>query len=305
MRLHQVERGDTFSTRLLFNFISFVSGIRLPDAARIVMYDKDFYGEPMVTWTHPTMRGVSKWSVGERELMAAMTAKWNDCAFCIAAHSAIAALVLDKSVVQAALTNFREASLPDKVKAALVFLEKLALRPGEVSVEDARLLAAAGLSREEIQDAMAVMTLFVITVRCADTFNFALLNDRELEKSAKRMLAQGYAFGKAKTPPHPDHIALASALRLRVLEGPGVTYPGLRQRMAKRAAGGPAIDEPYDGLAGQIGEAAYRVTEDQVTRVVQQAGNEKAAFELITSAAVGAGLYRWDAGLAVLKEVLP
>jgi hypothetical protein len=67
MRLHEVERGETLSTRLLFNFISFVSGMRLPDAARIVMYDKDFYGDPMTARTHPTMRGISKWSVGERE----------------------------------------------------------------------------------------------------------------------------------------------------------------------------------------------------------------------------------------------
>lgn len=58
---------------------------------------------------------------------------------------------------------------------------------------------------------------------------------------------------------------------------------------------------PYDALAGQIGEAAYKVTEDQVAKVVQQAGNEKAAFELIIAAAVGAGLYRWDTGLAALK----
>lgn len=269
------------------------------------MYDKDFYGDPMTAWTHPTMRGDSKWSVGERELMAAMTAKWNECAFCIAAHSAIATLALDRSVVQATLTNFREAPLPPKLKAVLVFLEKLALRPDEVSVDDARQAADAGVGRQELEDAMAVMTLFVITVRCADTFNFALLDDKELEKSAKRMLAQGYAFGKAKTPPHPDHLALASALRQRVLEGPGVTNPGLRQRMAKRAAGGPAMEAPFDGLAYQIGRAAYKVTEEQVAQVIQQAGNEKAAFELIISAAVGAGLYRWDAGLAVLKEVLP
>jgi hypothetical protein len=148
---------------------------------------------------------------------------------------------------------------------------------------------------------MAVITVFSITVRCADTFNFALLNDKDLEKSARRMLAQGHAWGKAKTPPHPDHIALAENLRRRVLEGPGVTEPGLRQRMARRAAGGPAMEAPYDDVAFQIGEAAYKVTENQVAGVVRQAGNEKAAFELIIAAAVGAGLYRWDAGFAVLK----
>lgn len=303
MRLHEVDRGDTFSTRLLFNFISFVSGMRLPDAARIVIYDKDFYGEPMTAWTHPAMRGESKWSVGERELMAAMTAKWNACAFCVAAHSAIASLVFEKSVVEAALANFQEAQLPDKVKAVLVFLEKLALRPGELSERDAQLVADAGVGREEMEDAIAVMVLFSVTVRCADTFSFALLNDRELEKSAKRMLAQGYAFGKAKIPAHPDHVALADTLRRRVLEGPGITDSGLRQRMATRAGGGAPIEAPYDGLALQIGEAAYKVTEGQVSNVVRQAGSEKAAFELITSAAVGAGLYRWDTGLGVLKKI--
>lgn len=301
MRLQEVDRGERLSTRLLFNFISFVSGMRLPDAARIVMYHKDFYGDSMVAWTHPAMRGESKWSVGERELMAAMTAKWNACAFCVGAHSAIASLVLDKAVVQAALTDYKQASLSDKLKAVLGFLEKLERRPAEISANDMELVLAAGVSREEIVDAMAVLTLFSITVRCADTFNFALLNDKELEKSAKRLLSQGYAFGKAKTPPHPDHIACAQELRRHVLEGPGATYPGLRQRMAKRAARGTAIDAPYDELAAQIGEAAYKVTEDQVAKVVQQAGNEKAAFELIVAAAVGAGLYRWDAGLAALK----
>jgi len=301
MRLHEIDRGDTLSTRLLFNFISFVSGMRLPDAARIVMYHKDFYGDPITAWTHPAMRGESKWSVGERELIAAMTAKWNACTFCVGAHSAIASLVFDKAIVQAALTDYKRAPIAEKLKAVLGFLEKLELRPGEVSADDVEVVLTAGVSREEIVDALAVLTLFSITVRCADTFNFAPLKDKELEKSAKRLLAQGYAFGKAKTPPHPDHIARAQDLRRQVLEGPGVTYPGLRQRMAMRAARGAAIDPPYDELAAQIGEAAYKVTEDQVAKVVQQAGNEKAAFELIIAAAVGAGLHRWDAGLAALK----
>jgi hypothetical protein len=199
------------------------------------------------------------------------------------------------------MDNFQKAPLSNKLKTALTFLKKLALHPADVTEDDTRPVLDAGASREEIEDAMAVITVFSITVRCADTFNFALLNDKDLEKSAKRMLAQGYAWGKAKTPPHPDHIALVEDLRRRVLEGPGVTEPGLRQHMAKRAAGGAAIEAPYDDLAFQIGEAAYKVTENQVAGVVHQAGNEKAAFELIIAAAVGAGLYRWDAGFAVLK----
>src|ERR1700748_2354248 len=132
MRLQEVERGGSFGNRLLFGFISTVSGMRLPDAARIIMYHKDFYGEPMTAWTQPAMRGESKWTVGERELMAAMTAKWNACAFCVGAHSAIASLLFEKDVVQAALTDYRQAPIPDKLKAVLGFLEKLERRPGEI-----------------------------------------------------------------------------------------------------------------------------------------------------------------------------
>src|SRR5665213_3289600 len=116
MRLSKVEKGDGFFPALLIKFISMVSGMRLPDAARIVMYHQDFYGKPMANWTQAAMRGESGWSVGERELFAAMTAKWNSCAFCIQAHTAIASLAMDKTLVDAALEDFRQAKLSSKLQ---------------------------------------------------------------------------------------------------------------------------------------------------------------------------------------------
>jgi hypothetical protein len=101
----------------------------------------------------------------------------------------------------------------------------------------------------------------------------------------------------------PDHRALAEALRRRVLEGPGATRSELRQASAKRAAGGPAVKAPYDDLARQIGEAAYRVTDAQVSNVLTATGSEKAAFEIIAAAALGAGLLRWEQAMKVLDEV--
>jgi hypothetical protein len=47
MRLNEVERGDGLANRLLIKFISMISGMRLPDAARVAFYHKDFLGEPM------------------------------------------------------------------------------------------------------------------------------------------------------------------------------------------------------------------------------------------------------------------
>jgi hypothetical protein len=100
-----------------------------------------------------------------------------------------------------------------------------------------------------------------------------------------------------------DHRALAEALRRRVLEGAGETPPGLRQASAERAADGPAAEAPYDDLARQIGEAAYRVTDAQVSSVLTATGSEKATFEIIAAAALGAGLLRWEQAIKVLDEV--
>jgi hypothetical protein len=100
-----------------------------------------------------------------------------------------------------------------------------------------------------------------------------------------------------------DHQSFAEALKRRVLEGRGETETALRQCVAARAAGGPPLEQPYDDLAHHIGEAAYRVTDAQVTSVVAATGSEKAAFELIAAAATGAGLLRWQQAMSALKDL--
>jgi len=65
-----------------------------------------------------------------------------------------------------------------------------------------------------------------------------------------------------------------------------------------------ALEAPYDDLAQQIGEAAYKVTDEHVAKVVEEAGSERAAFELIVASALGAGLHRWRRGLKVLEEAM-
>jgi hypothetical protein len=105
------------------------------------------------------------------------------------------------------------------------------------------------------------------------------------------------------TTSRPDHHALAEALRRRVLDGPGKTDRIIRRAAAERAAGGPSLAAPYDDLARQIGEAAARVTDEQVASVLRAAGSEKAAFEIIAAAALGAGLLRWRQGIKALEEV--
>jgi uncharacterized peroxidase-related enzyme len=192
MRLSEIDRGDTFANRLLISFISLVSGMRLPDAARVAFYHKNFFGMPMGAWTQAAMRGPSDWSVGERELMAAMVAKWNSCDFCIGAHGAIAAKILQRPAIDAALANFRTAPISEGFKETLAFLETMTLRPTELTVESAKAVFRTGVSPQALTDAIAVATIFNIVTRYAGALDFAMPRPDEFERAANMLLKRGY-----------------------------------------------------------------------------------------------------------------
>jgi uncharacterized peroxidase-related enzyme len=192
MRLSEIDRGDTLANRLLIGFISLVSGMRLPDAARVAFYHKNFFGTPMGAWTQATMRGPSDWSVGERELMAAMVAKWNACDFCVGAHGAVAAKVLQRPAVDAALADFRAAPISERLKETLAFLQTMTLRPMQLTVEDARAVLRSGVTRQALTDAIAVAAIFNIVTRYADALDFAMPRPDEFERAANMLLKRGY-----------------------------------------------------------------------------------------------------------------
>jgi uncharacterized peroxidase-related enzyme len=193
MRLHEIERGDGVFNRLLIGFISLVSRMRLPDAARVAFYHREFFARPMGAWTQAAMRGPSTWSVSERELMAALVAKWNSCTFCVGAHGAVAAKETQRSVVVAVLADFRAAPISENLKATLAFLEILTLRPMELTADDARAVFHAGVSSEALEDAIAVCALFSIVTRYADALDFAVPTANEFDRAASMLLKRGYA----------------------------------------------------------------------------------------------------------------
>jgi uncharacterized peroxidase-related enzyme len=192
MRLPEVERGDSFIRHLLISFISTVSGMRLPDAARVAFYHKNFFGTPMGAWTQAAMRDPSMWSVGERELMAAMVAKWNSCAFCVGAHGAVAAKKMERPLVDAVLADFRSAPISEALKGALEFLEIMTLRPMELSAEHANAAIRLGVTTGALKDAIAIATLFNIITRYAVALDFAMPSAKEFDRAAAVLLKRGY-----------------------------------------------------------------------------------------------------------------
>ena len=192
MRLRILDTGHGFGTKALFALIRTVSRQPVLDVIKLVKYRADFYGEPMSKVTHEVMRGPSAWSVGDRELMAAFVAKTNQCEFCTKAHSAVAQRAYgDGKKVSALLSDLGTTVIDEPLRATLLMLGKLT-REHTVDVDDIRAVLAAGASRQQIEDALAVCFSFNVIGRLADAFAFFVPGPEAFEAGAKYLLARGY-----------------------------------------------------------------------------------------------------------------
>ena len=192
MRLPILDSGHGFGTKALFALIRAVSRQPVLDAVKLVKYRADFYGAPMGRLTHEAMRGPSAWSVGDRELMAAIVAKTNDCEWCTQAHAAVARRAYgDAAKVSAVLSDLDAAPIEEPLRATLRMLRKLT-REHRVDAADIRAVLAAGASRQQIEDALAVCFAFNTMGRLADAFGFFMPEPSAFEAGAKYLLARGY-----------------------------------------------------------------------------------------------------------------
>ena len=192
MRRDILNRGYSPGTTLLFAVIKLFSGQPLPDAAKLTFYRPGFYGAQAKAFTHETMRGPSAWSVADRELMAAYVSKVNESAFCIGAHTATARQAYqDGPKVAAVLADLESAPVEEPLGATLRMLGKLTAE-GKLSAEDVREVLAAGVSPQQVEDALAVCAAFNTTDRLADAFGFEVLSPEGFEAGAKYLLKRGY-----------------------------------------------------------------------------------------------------------------
>ncbi len=76
----------------------------------------------------------------------------------------------------------------------LGFIEKLTLRPEELTSADADAVRAAGITDEAIVDAIHVAALFSMIVRLADSLGWDVPPYESFLARADQMLATGYAL---------------------------------------------------------------------------------------------------------------
>jgi len=125
-------------------------------------------------------------------LMAAFVSKTNACVFCVGAHTATAAMAYqDEAKVQAVLSDLETAPIEEPLRTTLRLLGKLT-REHAVNADDMLAVLSAGVSREQIEDALAVCFAFNTTDRLADAFGFFVPGHKGFEAGAKFLLQRGY-----------------------------------------------------------------------------------------------------------------
>jgi uncharacterized peroxidase-related enzyme len=192
MRLVILDSGHVLRVKFLFAIIRAVSRLPVPDAIKTNRYRPDFYGLPMRVLTQEAMRGPSAWSVGDRELMGACVSKLNECEVCTKTHAGVAALAYhDEAKVSAVLANLETAPIEAPLRATLRMLRKLT-REHAVDADDMRAVLAAGVSHEQIEDALAVCFVFNTVDRLSRTFGWVVSGPKAFKAGAKFLLARGY-----------------------------------------------------------------------------------------------------------------
>ena len=89
------------------------------------------------------------------------------------------------------LENVEAAPIEEPLRATLKLLRKVT-KERTVTADDMRAVLAAGATKEQIEDALAVCFCFNVIDRCADTFEFFVPGPQGFAMSAKFLLSRGY-----------------------------------------------------------------------------------------------------------------
>jgi AhpD family alkylhydroperoxidase len=192
MRLAILDHGHTLGTKVMFALIRAMSRQPVLDVIKLTQYRPHFYGRPMSAITQEAMRRPSSWSVGDRELMGAVVAQANHSEWCTQAHAAVARRAYhDEPKVAAVLANLETAPIAEPLRATLRLLQQLT-RDETVAASDMRTVLAAGVSREQVADALAVFFALNTISRLAVAFEFSVPSRAAFDAGAKYVLARGY-----------------------------------------------------------------------------------------------------------------
>jgi uncharacterized peroxidase-related enzyme len=163
-------------------------GAELDDVGKVALRRPELFGKPFLGFAHSLLRGPSAWSVGERELFAAVVSQANRCQFCVGTHGEIAALELGRDV----MAQLDAGTFSPRAAAAAAFLDALTRDPESMSAADVERAAAAGVDHEALAEAIYVAFFFNAMNRLADALGFEHRSDRDRRRGAQLLRRRGY-----------------------------------------------------------------------------------------------------------------
>jgi alkylhydroperoxidase family enzyme len=98
-------------------------------------------------------------------------------------------------------------------------------------------------------------------------------------------------------PADPKYQVKQLDLERRLLEGPGQLDPAIRQAVADS----DQIPSALTGYVEKVRRHAYKVTDEDVERLLAAGYSEDQIFELTVAAAYGAARIRLSAGLGAMR----
>jgi uncharacterized peroxidase-related enzyme len=187
MRLASYETGRRPAQRA-FLAVTGRLGSPINDVGKVSMRRSEFFGRPFMALAQRALRGRSSWSVGERELFAAVVSQANSCAFCVGTHCAIAGSALGVDVDE----SWRDGRIGARAMAAAEFVDALTRDPDRVGPELVAAARAEGVDDAALAEAVYVAYAFNTVNRVADALGFEHRSDRQLRRDARFLRINGY-----------------------------------------------------------------------------------------------------------------
>lgn len=107
------------------------------------------------------LRSPSPFTIGERELIAALVSRLNGCEYCSNAHTFYTETYgMAEGLVDAVVEDIASSGAAEKMKPVLAYVRKLTLAPATIDQSDVDTMLDAGWSEEAVHDAAAVTALY-------------------------------------------------------------------------------------------------------------------------------------------------
>jgi alkylhydroperoxidase family enzyme len=191
----------------------------------------------------------------------------------------------------------------------LPFLEKVTLSPGQLGSEDLASLRRAGVSDEAILDATYVCVGFNIIARIADALGFKVPSEELFVRAAKLLRLFGYRrlsgfwiSGSQKkeiwSRSQDPYAKKMERLRHAVLSGPGSLSPSVRQAISE----GAELPGAMGTFVQKMRDGASTLTDDDIAELHRTHYTDDQIFEATVSAALGAGIFRLECVLSLLRS---